>query len=548
LSDLSQLAETLSDFAISVAKRHGNSQVNSLHLLAAVRRWNEEAFDDRFPELTASISSRLQATRGDALTVEGLEDGVREILAEVQTREDVGPLTDRLVATILGNKPDAIPVPSGSTSLPKEPETADHTFALTASLLDRVATCLSRELVEVASQAVTDAAAAVAQVMGSLPDDFEAKVISELGIAGVRMGQVQAISGLVSEVAAAKDSGAARVATQLALALVDVAEWAAALDQVVTEDETDRIDQVRIALRAQLGKSIDGHSEAIDAFEAKFQGLVGMTSVKAELRKRVDFLIANKRRGKRGLPTAPHRMHLAFVGNPGTGKTTVARLYGELLNDLGLLPKRHFVETDRSGLVGEHVGATEKKTRSVLNSADGGVLFIDEAYALNDRYGQGNKGYGEEATDVLVKFMEDNRDRLVVILAGYRAQTIEYLTVNPGIKSRIPLVVDFPDYTEGELGEIAAQLATRLQLKLAAGALEKIVALLLADRGSDGFGNARAVENVLEAAQRNLISRMSELGNLATEAEMTTIIPEDIPQAVPQREKTIGFQPSSART
>ena len=360
---------------------------------------------------------------------------------------------------------------------------------------------------------------------------LQAKIIESVDVEGASLSGSTELSKFVGEVARLDSPDAGKAATQLALALVEVAQWAAVMDDTVTEEETDRIDEVRLELRRQLGDRLNAESPAVAEFERKFAHLVGMQSVKAELRKRVDYLVVSRRRERQGHKSEGHRMHLAFVGNPGTGKTTVARLYGELLNDLGLLPTRNFVETDRSGLVAEYVGQTEPKVLKVIESATGGVLFIDEAYALQDDYGGGQKGYGEEATDVLVKQMEDRRDKLVVVIAGYRNPTLRFMEMNPGLRSRVPLVVDFPDYTSEELAAICRNVAERSGLKLEEGAVEKMAALLDRDRNSEGFGNARAVENLIQAAHRNTVSRAAELGNLATEDELSTVLPADVPES-----------------
>jgi SpoVK/Ycf46/Vps4 family AAA+-type ATPase len=334
---------------------------------------------------------------------------------------------------------------------------------------------------------------------------------------------------------------ARRIATKIALALVDVGEYTAALDDEVTKEETDRIDGIRLKLRDQLADKIDVASDAIVKFEQKFSHLVGMESVKTDLRKRVDFLVVNKRRQQRGHVVSSQRMHMAFVGNPGTGKTTVARLYAELLQNVGLLPSNRVVETDRSGLVAEYMGQTDKKTKDVIKKANGGVLFIDEAYALNDRY-RNQKGYGEEATDVLVKEMEDRRDSLVVIVAGYKEPMMDFIQLNPGLKSRIPVVIDFPDYSDDELIEITQRIGKGRGLTFENEALEKVRTLLNIEKMNEGFGNAREVENLIDAAQRNLTLRISHLGNLATEVESHNIVANDIPD-VPQQQpkKQIGF-------
>jgi SpoVK/Ycf46/Vps4 family AAA+-type ATPase len=303
------------------------------------------------------------------------------------------------------------------------------------------------------------------------------------------------------------------------------------MDEEVSVEETDRIDVIRRDLRKQLGDQLCVVHPAIEEFERRFRTMVGMDDVKSEIRRRVDFLLVSARRRRRGRPVGEehHRMHVAFVGNPGTGKTSVARLYGALLNDLGLLSSGAFVETDRAGLVGTYVGHTEKKTTEVVEQADGGVLFIDEAYALNDRSGGDSRSYGEEATDVLVKMMEDRRDRLVVVFAGYRDEMLNFIDVNPGLKSRVPVLIDFPDYTRDELVEICRRFAASRGLTLGEGVAERMGDILEPQRGLRGFGNARAASNLVEGAQREAGARVSSLGDFATVEELSTILLEDVP-------------------
>jgi SpoVK/Ycf46/Vps4 family AAA+-type ATPase len=364
--------------------------------------------------------------------------------------------------------------------------------------------------------------------------DFE---FTDLGIV--------ALSGFVREVSLSSHPESKRVATQLAISLVEVGEWAAGVDENVTSDETDRIDEVRMELRALLEDRIDAESEAMISFERKFSSLIGMKNVKTDLRKRVDYLVVSKRRAKRGKQTTNHRLHMAFMGNPGTGKTTVARLYGELMHELGLLPTKNFVETDRSGLVAQYVGQSEARTLEALNKADGGIFFIDEAYSLDDRYGEDRKGFGAEVTDCLVKQMEDRRERLMVILAGYTEPIRDYIETNAGLKSRIPTFIEFADYSVEELLEIAVLISHKMNLELTDEAKSSVCALLEAVRQDPGFGNARSVENILEAAERNLVNRTASLGALATERELRTITAEDMPVVVKEQKKQIGFGPNS---
>lgn len=201
----------------------------------------------------------------------------------------------------------------------------------------------------------------------------------------------------------------------------------------------------------------------------------------------------------------------------------------------------NFVETDKSGLVGEFQGQTEQRTSAVIDGADPGVLFIDEAYALNDSHASG-KGYGEQALEVIIKAMEDRRESLIVVLAGYGKEIENLMSVNPGLRSRIATIIEFPNYSVDELEEIAVRYAAKRNLRLEDGARVKVRDAVGAMRTRPDFGNARDVESLLDRAQRNQLMRLAPLGDLATESERRVLITSDVPDdIVTEKRKVIGY-------
>jgi adenylate kinase family enzyme len=255
--------------------------------------------------------------------------------------------------------------------------------------------------------------------------------------------------------------------------------------------------------------------------------LIGLDSIKQEVRELVNFLTIQAERGKLGLPLTPISLHAVYTGNPGTGKTTVARLVGRILGAMGILARGHLIETDRSGLVAEYAGQTAPKANKRIDEALDGVLFIDEAYSLIAE--KGDDPYGAEAVQTLLKRMEDDRDRLVVILAGYPRPMRQLLRSNPGLSSRFSRTFDFPDYTARELGLICQTMCDRDRYLLPQGTRVRLLAgfaHLLAHR-DEHFGNGRFVRNVFERSIRRLASRLATVTPLTREL-LTTLQPEDV--------------------
>jgi hypothetical protein len=273
-----------------------------------------------------------------------------------------------------------------------------------------------------------------------------------------------------------------------------------------------------------------GASANLDNLLAELDGLIGLASVKREVRSLINFLRMQRMREEQQLPVAAVGLHMVFTGNPGTGKTTVARLIGQMLGAMGLLTKGHVVEIDRAGLVAGYVGQTALKTQAVVERAMGGVLFIDEAYALAST-GSG-EDFGGEAVDTLLKLMEDNRDRLAVIVAGYQQPMQEFLGSNPGLRSRFSRFIDFPDYTVGELYDIFARLASAGKYSISEPAktsLRQLFAVLETAKGQH-FSNGRLVRNAFERTVMNLANRLAEDPDVTLD-ELTTVEVADVPSA-----------------
>lgn len=253
--------------------------------------------------------------------------------------------------------------------------------------------------------------------------------------------------------------------------------------------------------------------------------LIGLKAVKEDVKELVNLVKVQKMREDKGLKTVPVSLHLVFTGNPGTGKTTVARILSKLYKEIGILSKGQLVEVDRSGLVAGYVGQTAIKTQKKIEEARGGILFIDEAYTLAK---EGND-FGQEAIDTILKAMEDHRKDLVVIVAGYTNLMENFINSNPGLKSRFNKYIEFKDYTADELIKIFDMQCTKYNYKVSPEArtvIEKNIRDLEAAKG-DNFANARDIRNLFETIITNQASRVAMIDDPGDE-ELTTIEAADI--------------------
>jgi len=263
-----------------------------------------------------------------------------------------------------------------------------------------------------------------------------------------------------------------------------------------------------------------------DAF-GDLERLIGLKEVKRTLAEVTAYTVIQKKRGEVNLKRCPTVLHMIFKGNPGTGKTTVARILGRIFNDLGILTKGHIVEVERADLVGEYIGHTAQKTREMLKKSFGGIMFVDEAYTLAQG---GEKDFGKEAIATIVKAMEDSRDNIIVILAGYSKEMDQFLRSNPGLRSRFPIQIDFTDYDSEELFQIALQMYSERDYELSSRFRWKLKSFLndFVKNRHPYSGNARYVRNLVEKSIRLQALRIIDYNN-HNRKNLSTIEEFDLP-------------------
>ena len=382
------------------------------------------------------------------------------------------------------------------------------------------------------------------QLAGATP-----AALRESGLIDAQRSFAEQPSAMFEVLLAADGRNASAHARTYYAAAVEIAFAVAAIDLHTSDAELDAIERFRGMLLGAIGTmeasrapaevsstpgpaapsiatpTLDPPVRAIDEVLAELDDLVGLDGVKHEVKLVTNLLRVQRIRKERGLPVLDQSRHLIFTGNPGTGKTTVARLLAQIYRTLGVVERGHLVETDRAGLVAGYVGQTAPLVQARFDEADEGVLLIDEAYSLARG---GERDFGREAIDTIVKLIEDRRERIVVVMAGYPDEMEELISSNPGLRSRFPKVIHFPDYTTDELLRILDSLGDKGGYRLDPGARARARIWLDSITRDKGFGNGRTARNLFEHAVSTQAMRLAPV-DPPTDEQLTTLVADDIP-------------------
>jgi len=524
---IENLLSLIEDFAVAVTKRSGMTVSNENHVLVAIDEYQSAHFASLMPGVAAACRAKLAANATDELVEEVDVRLVRRLFGSVESVEEFWARVQSVVEKMghFANfaRSEQLERPARNVLQVNTPLVGTKDDPTNDEFLTWCAVTAGLEESVVQNQVVVDLKYLRQLILGS---DEVTSGLSEAE-------QNQGFAAIFASLRAPSSSGANQIVSRrLAMSYLTYAH------QLLIESEHSSAERAReiqdglaIFLRKRLDEGARRNSVVTEVFTKHFGDLCGLEAVKNELLRHVRALVGQQQRENRGLPAATMTMHLAFLGSPGTGKTEVARRYGRVLQELNLLENGKFHETGKSDFVAKWAGQTEAKTKKLIEKAKGGVLFIDEAYALyeGDREGKW-KGYGQEAIEVLVADIENFRKELIVIVAGYAKEMGDFFDTNPGLRSRIPTLVTFADLSLEELTDIGlSMIATEFVVD---DSFRPALAAAIAQRmNQKDFGNARGVRNLIDEVRRMQAERLSELGEFVTHAELSTVTVQDIPEA-----------------
>jgi len=514
--------------AIIWANLFGSITLEPSHILAAIRGYRRTEFSERYPDLSTRLDEIVANSRGSRGSGEPLSQAVEGDISQFINEDSLWRYCDRFQAdfiSILNNSPQSA---ESNVSNPMNSEDEKNLKNLISKISEL--TQINQKEIE---KSLEENAMKVIQLTS--PNDSELELIrSNLRLSIKSDDEDNSntdVIEIIKQLSTSDQDDSRQLAKSFAESVLGIVENSIKHGETASETDNGAIDHLKLLLQQALGPELlkKSLSKSLDIFDAEFEDLVGLDSVKQELRTLVRSSSISAQTLFQNNSGSFHSMHLAFLGAPGTGKTEVARTLGKVLHEQGILSKGHFVEVSRSDFISEHVGGSEARTNEIVRGALGGVLFIDEAYSILDsNRSDGGQSFGLAILDALVLALENYRKDFVVILAGYEKEMERLFNGNPGLRSRIPNHVRFQNYSIEEMLQIASKWFNAAGYSLSPEALIKFEDLLKSQNSIEEFGNARGVRNLVEAAIRERLSTLIDLGMFATVNDKTVIQPQDL--------------------